>query len=306
MTQESRKPKSTNYLPYVLIVVGALILIGNLGPGFGGIFTALASLLSLWPIALIAVGVDMITSGKFRTLVIGAAVVIALIAVFVPGVGGGFGVGGRGEPQDVGIALDGASTVDVSLDMGLAELNLGSNPSASDAVSGVVTPSRAETFEQSSSRRGSTLVVDLRSRGTRGFFNFGIGGGVTGGDWDLELTERVPINLDIDAGVGSSDLDLRNVRLTGFSLDAGVGGIKATLPGGTYDGRIDGGVGSITIRLPRGTPARIDIDTGLGGVSTDSAFSRSGDVYTTANFEGTGVRLTVNAGVGEVRIETVP
>ena len=304
MTQESGRHKSTNYLPYILIAVGVLILVGNLGPGIGGLFGMLGSLFSLWPIALIAVGVDLLTAGKYRIMVIGAAVVIGLLFLFVPRFGGG--LSGAGVAQDVRVPLDGASTVEVSLDMGLAELRLGSSANLADAISGVITPSRAESLDQDSSRRGSTLEVELRSRNARGPFNVGFFGGFRGGEWNLDLTERVPIDLEIDAGVGSSRLDLRNVRLTGFDLDAGVGSIDATLPGGNYDGRIDGGVGSITIRLPRDAAARINVDSGLGGVSTDGAFQRSGDGYTTANYDGAGVRLTVNAGVGSVRIETVP
>lgn len=305
MTQESGKPKGNNYLPYILIVVGVLILIGNLGPGFGSLFTAFGSLLNLWPIAVIALGVDLLTAGKYRTMVIGAAIVIALVFLFaVPNQGGR--VAGAGDPQDVRIALDGATSVDVTIDMGVAELTLGSDSTTTDAVSGVVRPSRAERFEQDSSRRGSTLEIELRSRNAGGPFNFGFFGATNGGNWDLNLTERVPIDLEIDAGVGSSQLDLRNVRLAGFELDAGVGSVEATLPGGNYTGSIDGGVGTITVRLPRGAPARIEVDTGLGGVSTSGDFQRSGDAYTTANYDGTGVRLAISAGVGQVRIETVP
>src|SRR5690606_36826881 len=102
---------------------------------------------------------------------------------------------------------------------GLAELRLGSSANLADAISGVITPSRAESLDQDSSRRGSTLEVELRSRNARGPFNVGFFGGFRGGEWNLDLTERVPIDLEIDAGVGSSRLDLRNVRLTGFDLD---------------------------------------------------------------------------------------
>lgn len=305
MTQESGKPKGNNYLPYILIGVGVLLLIGNLGSGFDSVFRAVGSLVNLWPIAVIAVGVDMITAGKYRNAVIGVAVLIGLVSLFAaPRIGGT--MAGTADPQDVRIALDGAASVEVSIDMGVARLTLGSSSSATDAVTGVVTPSRAERFEQNSSRRGSTLEVELRSHNARGPFNFGFFGSMTGGTWDLNLTEEVPIDLEIDAGVGSSELDLRNVRLSGFDLDAGVGSVEATLPGGDYAGSIDGGVGSLTIRLPRGAPARIGVDTGLGGVSASGDFQRSGDVFTTANYDGNGVRLAINAGVGNVRIETVP
>lgn len=304
MTQGTGKPSTTNYLPYILIAAGVFILIGNLGPGRDGLFGLIGSLLGLWPIALIAVGVDLLTAGRYRTIVIGAAVVIALVFLFVPGAGGGLSA--AGDAEDVRIPLEGAAAVEVSIDMGLADLTLGSTAAMSDAVSGVVNPARGERFDQDSSRRGSTLEVELRSRNARGPFNVGFISSFGGGEWNLDLTERVPVELEIDGGVGSARLDLRNVRLAGFELDAGVGSIDATLPGGNFEGSIDGGVGNITIRLPRGTPARVAIDSGIGGVNVDGSFERSGDVYTTANFAGSGIRLSVNVGVGSVRIETVP
>jgi len=303
MTQATGKPQR-NYLPYILIIIGVLILLGNLGSGFDSVFRALGSLLNLWPFALIAVGVDLLTGGKYRAIVIAAAVVVALVFLFAsPRFGGA--MAGAGAPQDVRIALEDASSVEVLLDLGIADLTLGSRPMAGEAIGGVVTPSRAERFEQQWSRRGATLDVDLRSRSSRGPFNFGFFGVGEGGTWDLRLSENVPIDLEIDAGVGRSRLDLRRVRLTGFDLDAGVGAVDATLPGGDYQASIEGGVGAITIRLPEGTPARVEVDTGIGGVSTDANFQRDGDVFTTPDFAGTGVRLEIDAGVGQVRIETV-
>lgn len=304
MTQDTGRPKRNNFLPYVLIVVGAVILIGNLGPGLGAVLRAAAAVVSLWPIALIAVGVDLLTAGKYRAIVVGAAVVVALVLLFAPARFGGT-MTGAGVAQDVRVALGGATNAEVSLDLGVADLTLGSSPLVGELISGVVTPSRGERFELETSRRGSTLDAELKSVRDRGSFNFGLPAAVDGGSWDLVLSQSVPIDLDIDAGVGQSNLDLRNVRLTGFEIDAGVGGIEATLPGGDYQGSIEGGVGSITVRLPQGTAARIVVDTGLGGVSADANFQRDGDVFTTANYTGSGVRLAISAGVGHVRIETV-
>lgn len=303
MTQGSGKPTGTNYLPYVLIGIGAVILIGNLGGGFDPLIRFFGSILSLWPIVLIAIGVDMITSGRYRLIVVGAAVAVGLVLTFAPGSLGGV-MSRVGERQDVTIALESASRLDLDIDLGVARLVLGSSPGMTQAVSGTVQPSRGERFEQQFQRRGATLDVELRSRNAGGPFGVGFIGGTGGGTWDLRLTERVPIDLDIDAGVGGSELDLRGLQLAAFDLDAGVGSVEVTLPGGDYQASIDGGVGSITIRLPAGAPARIDVDTGLGGVSADAAFQRSGDVYTTANYDGSGVRLAVSAGVGQVRIET--
>jgi len=303
MTQESGKPKRTNYLPHILIGIGVVILLGNITGGFTALRNVFLGVLSLWPIVLIAVGVDLLTSGKHRAIVAAAAVVVGLVMLFAPpGMGG---MRGSGDPQDVRFALEGASRAEVSIDLGVADLTLGSRTVTGDVVTGTVIPSRGERFEASSRRSGQTLEVDLRSRNARGWFGFGMGGGVGGGIWDLTLSERVPIRLEIDSGVGESRLDLRGLQLTGFELDAGVGNVDLVLPDGNYTARIDGGVGTITLRLPQGIAAMVRVDTGLGGVDADGGYQRSGDTYTTTTYAGSGLRVDISAGVGQVRLETL-
>ena len=303
MTQESRKPNRSNYLPYILIAIGALILLGNITGGFGTLRNVFLGILGLWPIVLIAVGADLLTAGKYRPIIAAAAVVVGLVLLFAPaGMGG---MRGSAEPHDVRIGLQGADRAEVSLDLGVTQLTLASSPSVFEVVAGTVTPSRSERFEQSSERRGDVLEVDLRSRNSRGWFGFGFGGGFGGGSWDLMLSERVPIDLDVDSGVGESFLDLRGVRLTAFDLDAGVGSVVVVLPEGNYAASIDGGVGSVTLRLPQGIAAMVRVDTGLGGVNADGGYVRSGDTYTTPNYAGSGLRVNISAGVGQVRLETV-
>lgn len=304
MTQESGTRSRPNYLPYVLIVVGVLVLVGNLTGGFGSVFRLALAVLNLWPIVLIAVGVDLITGGAYRPIVAAAAVVLGLLLLFAPFDLGGR-MGGAGVAHDVAVPFDGATSAEVSIDLGVASLLLGSSPSTTMVVSGTVTPSRSERFEQSSRLRGQTLVVDLKSARARGLFGFGGVGDVGRGGWDLALTQHLPMALDVDTGVGESNLDLRALRLTAFDLDAGVGSVTVTLPAGTYRASIDGGVGNVTLRLPEGTPARVTVDTGLGTVATDSGYQRSGDVYTTASYAGSGLEVIVSAGVGQVRLETV-
>src|SRR5690606_28042531 len=201
--------------------------------------------------------------------------------------------------------LDGASRAEVSIDLGVARLSLNSSPGTSDVVSGTVTPARGERFEQSATRNGQVLAVDLRSRTTRGWFGFGMGGTFGESVWDLTLSQRVPIDLDVDTGVGESYLDLSDVQLTDFDLDAGVGSVVLVLPDGDYRARIDGGVGTITLRLPEGIAAMVRVGTGLGSVNADGGYQRSGDTYTTANYAGSGLQVNISAGVGQVRLETV-
>lgn len=295
-------------LAYILIGLGLLILLLNLG-WFGDLFGGLFSLLRLWPVALIAVGADMVTGGKYRLIVVAAAVVVGLLLLASwqrPGAGGV-----RGEAQFVDVPLDGANRIDLNLETGVTELTMASAPSGATALSGEIVPTGSENVTVQSRRSGGTLDIEVVSRSERGafgFFDF-VGPRTVQGGWNLVLTEGVPVDLDIDTGVGSVDLDLSLVDLRSLELNAGVGSTTVALPRNAgFDAAIDGGVGSITLLLPEGAPVRIDVDTGIGDIDIDGSFERNGNIYTTASYrdDGAGARISIDVGIGQVRVDTVP
>jgi hypothetical protein len=115
--------------------------------------------------------------------------------------------------------------------------------------------------------------------------------------WDIGLNPAVPLDLEIDCGVGSSGLNLAGLKLTKVDVDGGVGEIRLTLPvsdqpykvevdngvGGVNvtvpDGahpviEMEGGIGGMTISLPEASAARLKATAGLGGISVPSRFRR--------------------------------
>lgn len=294
-------------VPYILIAVGLVLLLANFGwfrDGLGSIF----SLLRLWPVALIAVGADLITRGRYRLIIIAAAVVVGLLLLTVwQRPGSAFSVG---ETRVVEVPLDGASRIDLEIESGVAALRLDSS-AGGPALGGEITPVRAEVIDLDSRVSGGTLVVRVRSRSERGPFgwlDFVGGPGNTGGTWDLAVREGVPLELEVDSGVGNVELDLGRLDLRRLELDAGVGAVTLALPASEFDAVINGGVGAVRLSVPRDAAVRIDVDTGIGDVDIDGAFERDGDSYTTAAYRqaGGGARIAIDVGVGEVTVDAVP
>jgi hypothetical protein len=127
--------------------------------------------------------------------------------------------------------------------------------------------------------------------------------------WAFALNPAVPIDLTIDGGNSSATADLGDLMLSGLVIDAGNGGVEATLPEGDYDIRLDGGNGTINLLVPDGVPMRVEYDTGNGSVNVDERFERvSGDedegVYETADYDATagGLLMEINSGNGGVSI----
>jgi hypothetical protein len=291
--------------PYLLIGAGVLLLLTNLGWFDLG---AIWSLLSLWPIALIAVGVDIITSGRYRVPVIVVALIVAAVwgSTGLRGVGfGGVGVGGAGGRVDVAHALDGARSAEVVLRLGVGEVTVDAAAARGALLSGTIVAGRNETIAQRPSRSGTTARIEITSQQT---------GPTTmmGGDtrrWNLSLTREVPVDLRVDSGVGRTTLDLRDATLSRLRYAGGVGETVVTLPGsGGYRGEFELGVGATTVRLPQSVEARITVRTGLGRANV-AGFDRDGDVYTTPGYASAAanarVDLSVQGGVGAVTIQRV-
>lgn len=86
--------------------------------------------------------------------------------------------------------------------------------------------------------------------------------------WNVSLAAGLPLRLDLDGGVGETDINLTGLTVLSVDLDAGVGAVKMTLPQQDehIDVEIDSGVGQTKIYIPDGASAFLDIDAGVGAV----------------------------------------
>ncbi len=297
--------RRSEYLPYILIGAGVLVLLANVGWfSLGGLVSALASVLQLWPVALIAIGVDMLTHGKHRALVLAVALVVAAALFLTNGVSELFG-GGGAQVEQIAVPLEGAASARVTLSSGVGDVFITAAPGSGDAVAGTIQAASRERLRQSSQLRGGVLEVEIAAR-TVNFGPFGFGG--RGGEWDLRLSDRVPLELEFDGGVGESRLDLRGLELLELDIDAGVGNVELTLPaGGAYEVDVDAGVGELVVRVPVGASVRFSVSTGLGGVSTTGGFERSDNVYLSPGYDARGptAEVAIDGGVGAIRLDVV-
>lgn len=86
--------------------------------------------------------------------------------------------------------------------------------------------------------------------------------------WDIKLSPDIPLNLDVNAGVGKSELDLSQLQISNLNFDGGTGETQVTLPASDipYNADFDEGVGSTTIVVPDNTSISMDIEAGVGSV----------------------------------------
>lgn len=128
--------------------------------------------------------------------------------------------------------------------------------------------------------------------------------------WDVGLTPRIPINLDLHAGAGRSEFELGTLNLTGLTINSGAGEIIITLPPGEYEAKVSGGVGRSVINVPEGAFVQLNISSGAGEVNLNIAHGAAVNAKVSGGVgatnvrvgEGAAVRLEARTGIGDIKV----
>jgi len=126
-------------------------------------------------------------------------------------------------------------------------------------------------------------------------------------EWDLKLSDKVPMDLDIEIGVGKLDLDTRGMNLRYLKVNAGLGEGRIDLSGTTTDltADVEAGIGKLKLLLPSDIGVSVQA-SGVGRVRT-KGLANDGKAWTNDGWVKSKVSLNVNieGGIGEVEIEVV-
>lgn len=302
------RPRRTPLLgPLLLIGVGVVFLLINLGvlseDAWGQLF-------QLWPLLLIAFGLDLLIGRRNPVLSI---VIVVLV------IGGGaaliYANGGWWSGKVLSTTWDAdkgtATSANVELSMGVARLNIDAITSETSKVlmSALDYYENQPAPEHSTSSEGDTVKV-LISQRTNNISGWPFFSGSKGLNWDVHLNKQIPTKLTLNSGTGTTDLDLEQLKVTDLTLRAGTGSITVVFPSsaGSTNAVINGGVGSLDLAIPSGVEAHIVVNTGIGGVDVNSRFASKGDhVYESSGYSKepkNKLDLEVHAGVGGINISS--
>lgn len=128
-------------------------------------------------------------------------------------------------------------------------------------------------------------------------------------EWDLQLNDKVPMDLRVNVGAGSADLKLGSLSLTRLDIQTGAAPATVDLTGNWQDNlraTITGGIGGLTLRLPRSACVRVGIDGGIGMVDAQG-LTKDGDEYvnTACGEPGVTLRIDISAGAQQITMEVV-
>jgi hypothetical protein len=315
--QDTRRPRRRRppslFWPIVFIGAGVMLLLSNLGylrwESWGVLWR-------LWPLLIIALGIDLligqrsvvgaIISAVLIIVLIGGIVLIALFTQNIPALSEWIQPP-EFQTRHVEHPLTNVERATVYIDWTSVPGYLSPLEDSPNLIEGNIDYFGELTFDVNV--RGDRADVKLDSRSTW-FWPFNLGD-QSDKRWDVGLSPNVPLDLTFDAGSGPCDFDLTGLQVSGLVLDSGSGPIDLSLPSSsTFESEIDGGSGPITIVLPRSVGARVELDSGSGPFSPDARFQlvegkRHGDgVWETDNYrtaEHT-ILLKIDQGSGPITI----
>lgn len=291
-------------VPTFFIAIGTVILLNNLDIVQWNVWDVI---LSLWPVLIIAIGLDILVA---RRSAIGAVLALILLAAILAGalwMMGVVSVAGSGvEGQQIVQTLDGAQQAVVEINPGAASLSIGAmepdQQQAGTLMAGSVNTHMSGSLEMDYSTASSTGTLNLSQEGFRSAFP-----DWRGSDWNwiLNFNPTIPLDLQVNLGAGSIDMDLSDLQVTDLSVELGVGRTEVTLPEGDENitASITGAVGEMIIYVPREMSVRLTSNTGLAALDVPDNYTKDGNVYV-SNGEGSENRidLSVDQAIGRISI----
>lgn len=289
------------FWPIVLIGVGAILLLSNLGVIHGSPWPII---FQLWPVLLIALGLEILLGGATG----GRAIVSALLGLAL--VGGvlwiliaqppipGLSFSGNLQTTNLSQPLDGVETARLDLSFGTGTNKIYALNDSNNLIEGQLQTYGTPSFSVSTAGDRTTIAL------APGRISVPIVIPTSEEKWDVGLNSSVTYELDLNAGVGQSKIDLTKLRISGGDLNGGVGTSELYLPNqGRFRLTINGGVGTIKIYVPSNLEVRAEVNGGLGSFHGLSRMERVGDdVYETPRFSAAdnAVTLIIDGGVGSI------
>jgi len=259
-------------------------------------------LIWLWPMLLIAIGVEkVLLATRYKQLAYISSLILVLTVVWA---WSSYARETRIEEPiynfdadySKAYPLDSTHTsLATEIDFGAGKLFIGS--SSTELFNGQFYTRRGRPRVTLDQRR-SRAVVQVRADERHNIQ----WPGKTGNRWKINVTDKLPVRLNVDCGAAGLQMDLADVHLERLDLDCGASEIDLVIGKKCprVDAYIDCGASHLDIKIPRGAGLRVHRDIAISSFrSPEIKLDRRGSYRETPGFADAPVQvnLDINAGV---------
>ncbi len=282
--------------------LGTIFLLAN----FGYLeWSSLSLLLKLWPLLLVALGLDLIFQGRSAaTTIIGvllAVLIVVSVAWFAMSSSPAAHLGSTPLLQ----ALEGATSANIRISDPVGRLEISGGAGDDLLMEGTADMLGNQTLSQDYDVKDNHGSLNLSTSGKAA------GPWMTGFDeplWLIEVTDNVPHTLNTETAAGSMSVDLTGLDIDEFTATVAVGSLEVTLDSeDALQGKVSNPVGKITINIPEGALVEISFETAISAQNVPDGFVKIGKtVYSpNATAENARISLIVEQPIGFVSLTEV-
>ncbi len=291
-----RSGRGSLLFPLVVIVVGVVLLLMNLGVVSSDIW---GQLVRFWPVLLIALGIDVLVGrpsfGSALSMLITACVIAALgLAAFYL-----FGPEAWiTERQTLAYPLGPATSARISLTCEGCSIAIAEATDPENLIEGTILVRRDERLDQVTRRTGETVVFELESDS---FLPFLRTFSQAERPWEIRLGPGIPIDLDVTTD-GVIDLDLQYLRIESADVSAGREACEIVVPeAGRTTLYLSGR--DVIVRVPDGVGVRI-VGTADGDLTTFEDYAETDSGLQSPDYDASDAKvdLRLRPGVGDLEI----
>ena len=283
----------------IVIIVGVILLLQTLGLLSWALWSYLWR---FWPVLIIIIGINLILGRRSPWIAAAVSLVLIFLAVGVAAWQAGLGhnelVSGHFSQP-----LDSIRSATLDMTFGAGELTLESLPGASvELMAGETRGPEGAKMSLQLSRFDGQASVKLAFP-QEGWPEIGANPSLR---WDVNLSPRLLLDLNLTTGASTCLLDLSELRVGKLDLRAGASRIEAIMPraAGQTDASISAGAADIVITIPEGVAARVK-HTGISALDiNEQRFPKVGDYYVSPNYNTAANRVNIdlNTGAASVRV----
>lgn len=150
----------------------------------------------------------------------------------------------------------------------------------------------------------SSLVAELKTDKSQ---NINIFSGKLKNNLDVAISNKLPLELTIDAGASSQNLDLSDIILSKLNIDAGASSLRLNLGDKNQENAevdINAGASSIDIKIPRNLGVKLQLKGGLSDKQFSGFRKISDSEYQTDEYDKAAkhIQINIDAGVSAIKI----